>query len=181
MKLNIIENNAPPGWLPGKDIPKLLKQTKNPVGLEIGTDFGWTTVYLLDTIDGLTLHGIDPYIDYDDWGSRIVGRDGAYELFTNKLEKYGNRYIHHRLTSDDAVKDFDDESLDFIFIDGLHTYDQVKADLKNYYPKLKKNGLFCGHDFETLSDVNRAVKEYATEINVEILKAKQDIWYWYKG
>jgi hypothetical protein len=84
------------------------------------------------------------------------------------------------MTSDDAVSKFEDESLDFIFVDGLHTYDQVLLDCRNYYPKLKKNGLFCGHDYGTIEEVRRAVDEFAKEVNKEIQFMRQDNWTWIK-
>lgn len=182
MRLNIVNDGRPEGWLPGEEIPDLVAKFKNPIGLEIGTDYGWTTEYLLSKIDGLKLYGVDPYINYIDWNSNALNdRDYAYETFMKKLSDYvGEKYQHIRKTSDDAAKEFEDEFFDFIFIDGIHTYEQVKLDLANYYPKLKKGGLFCGHDYKTISGVTAAVDEFAAENKVTILKAKQDVWYWYK-
>lgn len=44
---------------------------------------------------------------------------------------------------------FKDDFFDFIYIDAEHTYSAMSKDLKNYYPKLKMGGMFCGHDCES--------------------------------
>jgi hypothetical protein len=45
---------------------------------------------------------------------------------------------------------------------------------------LKKNGLFCGHDYGTIEEVRRAVDEFAKEVNKEIQFMRQDNWTWIK-
>ena len=50
--------------------------------------------------------------------------------------------------SDEAVKTVEDESIDFLFIDGDHRYSQIKRDLDNWYPKIRKGGTICGHDYD---------------------------------
>ena len=189
MKYNFVTNGQNV-WLPGEDIPNMIKDFKNPVGIEIGTDAGTSTVHLLESIPDLTLHGIDPYTPYTDWGgnpctgwheAKVTDGNESYDLFMKKLEPYANRYTHHRKTSDDALADFEDESMDFIFIDGLHTYKQVLTDCKNYYPKLKKGGMFCGHDFTNIKEVNDAVMEFAKLIGIKEIKViRQDVWCWFK-
>jgi len=52
-----------------------------------------------------------------------------------------------RKYSFDAVKDFPDEYFDYIFIDANHTYEGVSRDLVDWYPKVKKGGVLCGHDY----------------------------------
>jgi len=47
----------------------------------------------------------------------------------------------------DRAKDFEDESIDFIFIDANHTYEFVKKDIAAYLPKMKKGGIMAGHDY----------------------------------
>lgn len=177
-------NYEPSGWLPGEDIPLLLEAVKNTnlIGIEIGVDYGTTSVHLLNSFPNATLYGIDPYMQYKDWhGGEVNNRNEVLEIMTNRLKEFGNRFVHVRKTSDEAVSQFEDESVDFIFIDGLHTYEQVLTDCRNYWPKLKEGGLFCGHDFATIRDVTNAVAFFVSEIQYsKIGHAKQDIWYFYK-
>jgi predicted O-methyltransferase YrrM len=61
----------------------------------------------------------------------------------------GNRkYRSIRGLSKDIVSDFEDESLDVVFIDLTHTYEEVKQDITFWLPKVKKGGILSGHDYE---------------------------------
>ena len=52
--------------------------------------------------------------------------------------RYFDNIIHHRDFSYNVVNKFEDNSIDFIYIDADHTYESVKQDLELYLPKLKK-------------------------------------------
>lgn len=47
----------------------------------------------------------------------------------------------------EAAKQVDDGSLDCIFIDANHAYASALEDIRAWAPKLRRNGLMCGHDF----------------------------------
>jgi predicted O-methyltransferase YrrM len=161
----------------------LLSEDAEMVGLEIGTEDGTSTEFLLNKFSKLKLFGVDPYDSYRDWDSVQMlkqHRQKTFEKFLIKMQKYGSRYTHIPATSDQAVEDFKNESLDFIFIDGDHSYEQVAKDLRNYYSKVKLGGVFSGHDYRVLPGVKRAVDEFAAEIGKEVLYTERDVWYWVK-
>jgi len=165
----------------GFGLGELLKDKQNPIGVEIGCAEAHTTEFLLDINPTLKITSIDPYINYLDWnGNMLNDRQEFYEMVMKKLERFGDRFTMIRDLSDNVFQNFEDESLDYIFIDGLHTYDQVKIDCQNYYSKVKPGGLFAGHDFTVIPGVNAAVKEFAAIHGKEILTTECDVWYWYK-
>lgn len=165
----------------GYGLAELISKIENPVGVEIGVDVGHTTEFLLKSHDKLKLICIDPFANYIDWnGNNLNERDSIYKEFVSRTNPFGDRIQHIRKTSDDAVNDIADNSLDFIFIDGLHTYDQVMKDMQNYYSKMKNGAIFAGHDYNVIEDVNRAVREFAKTKNKDILETECDVWYWYK-
>lgn len=164
-------------WLPGQDIPEIIKDIENPVGLEIGTAEGITTKHLLSNIPSLKLYGVDPYPIYIDWDGNRPDWEGNYKKYRENTKPYEDRLTHISKTSDDAAADFEDESLDFIFIDGLHTYEQVLKDCKNYYPKLKRGGYLIGHDYTRIEGVYKAATEFCNGLGKEINSARQDLWY----
>ncbi len=51
-----------------------------------------------------------------------------------------------RKTSLEAVKEFADESLDFVYIDANHEYTYVLHDILAWYPKVRKGGILAGDD-----------------------------------
>ena len=54
----------------GYGLGELIKNMKNPIGLEIGSDIGDTSEFLLKSNEKLFLHSIDPYENYVDWNGR---------------------------------------------------------------------------------------------------------------
>ena len=159
-----------------------MKQIPNPVVLEIGCDMGYSTKFLLDSNPSLILYGIDPYDDYVDWnGNTLTRRQEMYQIVMDKFKSYGDRFKLIRMGSDEAVSMFEDNFFDLIFIDGLHTYDQVKKDCENYYSKCKDGAIFAGHDYNVIEGVNRAVKEFAEKIGKkQIMEGSEDTWFWIK-
>ena len=67
-----------------------------------------------------------------------------------------------RMMSAQAARLFDDESIDFCFIDGDHRYKAVIEDLCCWFPKIRPGGLIGGHDYvgpDSLG-VKQAVDEF---------------------
>jgi len=160
-------------------------EKKKLVGLEIGCSLGHTTVHLMSNFPELKLYGIDPYIEYIDWNGNHLPTEHHVEnleIFNRNIKPFEKQHILYREKSDDVVDKFEDGSLDFVFIDGLHEYEQVLTDCRNYYSKVKSGGIFSGHDYMTIPGVNRAVVEFAQEIKTpQIFSTNVDVWYWFKS
>lgn len=60
----------------------------------------------------------------------------------------------------EALAQFPDRSLDFVYIDGNHKYGHVAMDLTEWSQKIKKGGVISGHDYyyEIERRANRAVR-----------------------
>ena len=52
----------------------------------------------------------------------------------------------------DAVQDFDDASLDFVYIDGAHDFKNVADDVSEWTKKVKIGGIVFGHDYKRSRD-----------------------------
>lgn len=167
----------------GRGIYDLVAKDQNIIGLEIGVDVGDTADFMLEMLPMLTLHGIDPYLGYIDWNGSDLNqkqRNWCEETANQVLLQYGERYILHKDTSDNLVDSFEDGMFDYIFIDGLHTYEQVLLDCQNYYAKLKSGGVFAGHDYRAIAGVRKAADEFAASVGATILETEIDVWYWIK-
>ena len=79
-----------------------------------------------------------------------------------------------RKTSDDFFRD-NDTNFDIFFIDGLHTYEQVKKDILNSVNCLEKNGLILVHDCMPDSMGKQAVPRYKMQWNGNVWKAIVDL------
>ncbi len=66
------------------------------------------------------------------------------QLHANRNHRLRSRLI--RSTFDEAAQYFDDQSIDLLHIDGLHTYDAVKHDYETWLPKLKDDSIILFHD-----------------------------------
>ena len=66
-------------------------------------------------------------------------------------------------TSINSVNRYKDGSLDFIYIDGVHSRDAVRKDINLYLPKLKKGGIISGDDFNCVGPI---VNEILGEIEL---------------
>lgn len=59
----------------------------------------------------------------------------------------GNTYLM-RMLFNEAVGHFEDETIDLLHIDGLHTYEAVQEDFNNWYSKVSPGGIILFHDIE---------------------------------
>lgn len=71
-----------------------------------------------------------------------------YECFIENMKPVESYYNPIRMTSIAASKMYEDESLDFVFIDASHDYQNVKNDILSWYPKVKIGGILAGHDYD---------------------------------
>lgn len=70
----------------------------------------------------------------------------AEKVFLERTANVPN-IIKIRKSSIEAAKDFEDESLDVVYIDAEHDETSVRSDIQTWKPKVKKGGILSGHDF----------------------------------
>lgn len=141
--------------------------TKQYSLIEIGAYSGQSTVYFSKYFH--TVITIDPFInDYDikDPTCKYAKLTEVYNTFQANIAKENN-IIHIRETSDSAILNINKYLINkppvlLIYIDGLHTYDQVKKDIMNYSPLVVSNGYICGHDYHKNAwpEVCKAIDDY---------------------
>ena len=123
-------------------------------GAEIGVYRGDFSNGILKVNPDMHYYCVDPWNDYGDFvephiAKGQVGHDTNFDIAQRLLEPYKNvKFV--RKFSMDAVKDFGDESLDFVYIDGHHGLSYLINDLEWWSRKVKQGGLICGHDYHEL-------------------------------
>ena len=142
-----------------RDLIKELGDTSKMRMVEIGSFIGESTIIFAEHFNQVI--AIDPFQpDYhkEDPTSKF-NFDEVYDEYMRRTSPFPNIKTL-RLTSDSALDVLKDELFDFIYIDGIHTYEQVKIDIDNYLPLLKQGGIIGGHDYGPhWPGVNKAVDE----------------------
>jgi predicted O-methyltransferase YrrM len=163
-------------------VTHLFQQQETIVGLEIGVASGWTMNHFLQNLSNLQLTGIDPYVGYMDGNIKIAQEmlDAQYLAAQDNISDFAPRGKILRGYSQDFVNSFEDKSLDYIFIDGDHSYEGALRDCELFFPKIKSNGIFAGHDW-SFDGVRKAVNEFKDKNgSPNIRMVKEDVWYWIK-
>jgi predicted O-methyltransferase YrrM len=82
----------------------------------------------------------------------------------------------------EAAKLIPDGSLDFVFIDALHTYEAVLEDLAAWHPKVRRDGIVAGHDYRW-DGVQKAVHEFFEARNISgfFTPPTSDVWFYAKS
>lgn len=161
---------------------EICKLGPDQTGLELGVWTGHNSAHLLEECSNIKmLWGIDPFLPYQDWNRYIDQNiiNNAKEQAFRHYSFFPSRCQLLTITSLDASKIID--KLDFIFIDGDHSYERCYEDLNLWYDKIRPGGLFSGHDF-TLPGVNKALLQFRTERNIKgfFKVIPNDVWYWIK-
>jgi len=121
-----------------------------PVDTSAGTHKGNSLFSFAQAIKDLELktelHAVDTW-----QGDKHAGfyKDKVYKKFLEIADEHYEdvKVIPHRILFDEAVDKFEDNSIDILHIDGLHTYEAVKHDFENWLPKVnKKRGIILLHD-----------------------------------
>ena len=114
-------------------------------GVEVGVAHGQHSEILCKANPKLKLHLVDIWMDYEGY-TIYTGRTGKYyRIAKRRLIPYDCVWIQK--FSMDAVKDFDDESLDFVYIDAAHDFQNVVNDICEWTKKVKIGGVVFGHDY----------------------------------
>ena len=155
------------------DLPQFFVDRGFKVGAEIGTYKGEYAEVICKA--GLKLYAIDPWSVYKGYNfeRKQARQDTLYGIAKERLEPYDCELV--RKTSMDALEDFEDESLDFVYIDGNHSFRYIAEDICEWTKKVKKGGIISGHDYASFGvrwHVN--VKEV---VDAYVLARRVEKWY----
>lgn len=126
-------------------------------GVEVGTFKAEFSKFILDNWNG-TLYMVDVWRplgdEYLDSSNHKNYQNQIYSHAMENLQGFEDRGIMIRANSQKASEIFQDESLDFVYIDANHAYDFVVDDINYWYSKVKKGGYLWGHDYISLDWYN---------------------------
>lgn len=165
-----------------KIIPEIINSKKYKVGAEIGVAHGGHSLTILETTKVKKLYCIDPYKHQDNYNDPMnLSQKDFDQLFSktqNRLKSHKKRVEFIRKFSAEASESVKD-TLDFIYIDGDHSYEGVKSDIENWYRKIRVGGTISGHDYGHVNfpGVKKAVDSYFKRFNYKINVEDGGVWW----
>lgn len=159
----------------------LNKMPKGGVAIEIGVWRGEFSRKILDALEPKKLCLIDPWKSFEDHDdAAFSGREAAEkmdEIYEDVVRLYADeikskQVLVMREMSLDALKKFKNETINFAYVDGDHSYEGVKADLAALMPKMAPGGIMAFDDYHRRGwwgdGVLRAIHEFIGEHPSEI-------------
>jgi len=154
--------------------------------IEVGVAFGGFARHVLSQWQGTEYVLVDPWIrqEKDVYKENTEGID--YEGWYRDCQALAGSDTRVRLMrgcSTDIARQVQDDCADSVYIDGNHCYDAVKADLAAWWPKVKRGGLFGGHDYYNAvhsghyCQVEQAVIEWAKEQGQTVQLTECSSWW----
>lgn len=128
-------------------LAELFKELGYKKGVELGVEAGLYSEVLCQKNPEATLFCIDAWTAYKGYREYVTQEkiDSFYEEAKKRLEPYNA--LLWKQYSMDAVEQFEDGELDFIFIDGNHSFEHVAQDIGFWARKVRKGGIVSGHDY----------------------------------
>lgn len=156
------------------DLAKLFAELDYHKGAEIGTARGSYAITMSVNIPKLQLFCVDSWSTYDGLNDYTDQNQLDEYLSTamRRLKSYkGVELIYAK--SMDAVKQFKDESLDFVYIDANHEFPYIAEDLFYWSKKVRSGGIVSGHDYlktprkDGMVQVREVVHAYTEAFNIK--------------
>lgn len=190
-RYNLPQNDTKIIDIPGTNretFTHLLAEMGLNIGAEIGVEAGIYSKMLCDANpDRIDLYSIDAWTAYKGYRDH-VSQDKLDDIKARAQERLSGYITAGKCQlikgfSTEVVKQFKDESLDFVYIDGNHEYQQTVNDIAEWHKKVRVGGIVAGHDYILrtrngyLMHVPMAVNGYCESYDIRplfILGAKSD-------
>jgi predicted O-methyltransferase YrrM len=148
------------------------------IGTFLGRSLSYLAVEIINSGKNIRLDAVDtwegsPLEPFQQQQNEVMNKT-LYDDFLKNIEPVKNHINVVKSDSVEASKLYEDESLDFIFIDASHHYEFVKADIQAWYPKLKKGGYIGGHDYDPPSRTPNGIHGVFQAVN-EIFPGDFDV------
>lgn len=170
------------GWFSYHNLyKKMVSEAKDGFHfVEVGTWLGCSAVYMaveiinsnknirfdcVDTWEGSAEHASTP---------EVINKT-LYSDFLKNIEPVKHVINPIKMASTLASKLYKDDSLDFVFIDASHDYENVKKDAYAWLAKVKPGGILSGHDYGLWGEVTRAINDFVAETKYELFVRGEEV------
>jgi hypothetical protein len=145
------------GWFTFQQLYQSMvnQATDNSLFIEVGTWKGrsaaFMAVEILKSGKKIKFDCIDPFIAVEGVPGFDITHEELKRTFIENMKPVEGHYTLYPEASPAPATYYKDKSVDFIFIDGSHTHEDVCADIMGWMPKMKIGGVISGHDYDELS------------------------------
>jgi len=159
------ENNIPTHLTVGEKrlLMNLAKRCLGTTYVEIGSYYGASSCFIARGVEGSQTGG--RLFCVDTWMNDAMteGNRDTYQQFRNNTLPYGGIITPLRNRSSEAAELVHTE-VNFLFVDGDHSYQGVVTDIQAWFPKLSRDALVIFHDYSWAEGVQKAVNEFVKPI-----------------
>ena len=163
------------------------------VGCEIGIQRGLNARVMLEVYDIEMLYLVEAYRVYPvkvrEHGTSVSWEDDMtseshMEIWNEarqNLMPYQDRVRWLIGWSFDMARHILDGSLDFVYIDGDHSYEGCLEDIRLFYPKVRMGGLVAGHDCgRSNNGVDNAIDDFFGRDGKKNVRRQSFNWWYQK-
>jgi hypothetical protein len=144
-----------------QDLAFILQNEGMQKGAELGVANG---VYSKEVLQRWTksseYHLVDLWGHQENYEDISNGADGVHEeryrTAMSNLSPWKNKITVCRNFTTKCAENYPDDYFDFVYVDARHDYKGVAVDLNAWWPKVRKGGIFAGHDYITQEEVGKS-------------------------
>jgi predicted O-methyltransferase YrrM len=165
-----------PGWnSQNKIFDRLVNETRPSVIIEVGTWLGASAIHMATAARNAgvscTIYCVDTWLGAEEFWTRFAdtpernlalknGYPSVYYKFLSNVVEHGSQDTIVPIPNTSHIGSIILKHMrvqaDLIYVDGSHEYEDVKSDIKDYMPLLRKGGVMFGDDM-TWKSVREAV------------------------
>jgi len=176
------------------DLAVLFGELGYTTGAEIGVHLGHYSLVLFQHIPNLKLYCVDPWGFY--YPEKVKTERRVKKRFRDVRKNLAKCNVGYMvMTSEEAAKIVPDNSLDFVYIDAEHDYDNVLLDITLWSKKVREGGIVSGHDYmlkyrnhkhyivEAVTEyvrLNEIPVYYVTNVGPDWRTIHSPSWFWVK-
>jgi SAM-dependent methyltransferase len=118
------------------------------VGVELGVERAVYSEVLCQENPGVRLYCVDAWRAYRGYRDHVSQQklDRFYVEASERMAKFQRATLVRKFSAE-AVQDFEDGSLDFVYIDAAHDLVSVVSDIARWSRKVRPGGIVAGHDY----------------------------------
>lgn len=170
---NIVDGYMGPGNIKMLDIA-LQQFPAGGTWVELGSWTGKSTAYCV--VELIHRKKIGRFCCVDTWAgsppqknNKLVVEGTLKQTFENNLDPVASYIEMIQDLSWSAARHFEDNSVDFCYVDAGHEYQDVWQDLEHWWPKIKYGALFGGDDYtKGHPGVVQAVHDFFAKKNIKV-------------